>query len=232
MAITNTEVAHPFSVHPRLPIRLIITRERFHQRYVIGGPGITWEMEENPPVFISADEEDCRNKHTRTRMTKINRHPSTNSTTISSSRSRGTSILRKGNSSEQDFLSSQKPPPSTTMGETANGEHKNTLKYRCKLCGAYKQGHICPYRKSLQRTIGVMMCPAVNAYSSVEPGVLIPFLSEMNNFVPYGKTSYDDDNGIDGGHDRGRGGSYDSSDMDTKVASSSREKMSRQPVHV
>jgi len=129
-------------------------------------------------------------------MTKINRHPSTNSTTISSSRSRGTSILRKGNSSEQDFLSSQKPPPSTTMGETANGEHKNTLKYRCKLCGAYKQGHICPYRKSLQRTIGVMMCPAVNAYSSVEPGVLIPFLSEMNNFVPYGKTSYDDDNGI------------------------------------
>jgi len=156
-------------------------------------------------------------------MTKINRHPSTNSTTINSSRSGGTSILRKGNSNEQDFLSSQKPPPSTTMGETANGEHKNTLKYRCKLCGAYKQGHICPYRKSLQRTIGVMMCPAVNAYSSVEPGVLTPFLSEMNNFVPYGKTSYDDDNGIDGGHDRGRGGPYDSSDMDTEVASSSRE---------
>jgi len=106
---------------------------------------------------------------------------------------------------------------------TANGDHKITVKYRCKLCGAYKQGHICPYRKSLQRTIGVMMCPAVNAYSSVEPGVLIPFLSEMNNFVPYGKTSYDEDNGIDGGHDRGRGGPYDSSDMDTEVASSSRE---------
>jgi len=63
-----------------------------------------------------------------------------------------------------------------------------------------------------------MVCPAVNAYASVEPGVLTPFLSEMNNFVPYGGTCYDY-NGDNGGV----GGPYDSSDMETEVASSSRE---------
>lgn len=56
---------------------------------------------------------------------------------------------------------------------------------RCKLCGQLKQNHNCPYQQSLQRSIGVMVYPAVNAYTASEPGVLAPALSKMNNFVSY-----------------------------------------------
>jgi len=79
------------------------------------------------------------------------------------------------------------------MGKTANGQHKNTAKYRCKLCGAYISKDIRYLSVSkifTTNNFGVMVCPAVNAYSSVEPGVLIPFLSEMNNFVPYYGDTY------------------------------------------
>eukprot|EP00804_Cyclotella_cryptica_P030623 CCRYP_015658-RA/>CCRYP_015658-RA protein AED:0.39 eAED:0.39 QI:594/1/1/1/0.5/0.2/5/1373/978 len=36
---------------------------------------------------------------------------------------------------------------------------------------------------SLQRNMGVMVYPAVNAFMAAEPGVITPALSEMNNFV-------------------------------------------------
>lgn len=57
------------------------------------------------------------------------------------------------------------------------------MKYRCKLCGQPKQNHNCPYRQSMQRSIGVSVQPAINAYEAREPGLLAPALSEMNNFV-------------------------------------------------
>jgi hypothetical protein len=61
----------------------------------------------------------------------------------------------------------------------------------CKLCGQLKQNHNCPYQQSLQRSIAVMVYPAVNAYTASEPGILTKSLSKMNNFVSYdaGKTS-------------------------------------------
>lgn len=39
------------------------------------------------------------------------------------------------------------------------------------------------YTSSLQRNIGVMVYPAVNAFTATEPGIITPALSEMNNFV-------------------------------------------------
>eukprot|EP00585_Thalassiosira_rotula_P003561 CAMPEP_0196151774 /NCGR_PEP_ID=MMETSP0910-20130528/34267_1 /TAXON_ID=49265 /ORGANISM="Thalassiosira rotula, Strain GSO102" /LENGTH=1142 /DNA_ID=CAMNT_0041415209 /DNA_START=149 /DNA_END=3577 /DNA_ORIENTATION=- len=38
-------------------------------------------------------------------------------------------------------------------------------------------------RSSLQRNIGVMVYPAVNAFTATEPGMITPALSDMNNFV-------------------------------------------------
>lgn len=59
------------------------------------------------------------------------------------------------------------------------------MKYRCKLCGQLKQSHDCPYLKSLQRSIGITVYPAVNSYTADEPGLLAPPLTKMNNFVAY-----------------------------------------------
>lgn len=56
---------------------------------------------------------------------------------------------------------------------------------RCKLCGQPKQNHNCTFRQSLQRTIGVQVFSAVNAYTACEPGSLAPDLAKMNNFVSY-----------------------------------------------
>mmetsp|Transcript_35685 Transcript_35685/g.76216 ORF Transcript_35685/g.76216 Transcript_35685/m.76216 type:complete len:368 (+) Transcript_35685:174-1277(+) len=50
--------------------------------------------------------------------------------------------------------------------------------FHCKL--ATNRNNDCP---SLQRNIGVMVYPAVNAFTATEPGIITPALSEMNNFV-------------------------------------------------
>lgn len=63
------------------------------------------------------------------------------------------------------------------------------MRYRCKLCGQPKQNHTCPYQQSLARSIGTMVYPAVNAFTSAEPGILAPALSDMNNFVGSGGDS-------------------------------------------
>lgn len=42
---------------------------------------------------------------------------------------------------------------------------------------------------SLQRNMGIMVYPALNAYVAAEPGVITPALSEMNNFANSGKKS-------------------------------------------
>jgi hypothetical protein len=68
-------------------------------------------------------------------------------------------------------------------GHNANGEAK---KYRCKSCGSTQHDHNCPKQSAslqLQRDIGVMVYPAVNAFTAAEPGIMTPALDEMNNFV-------------------------------------------------
>lgn len=163
-------------------------RDRFHQRYVIGGHGISWEVEENPPVSVSVDDEDQF----------VNRGGNSAKNNRSNAGTPGrASIMGNRRSSQshpyngEDDSSSKQPRSSAEMAAQANAEHDvdhtQKMKYRCKLCGQPKQNHVCPYRKSLVRTIGIMVCPSVNAYTSLEPGVLTPALTEMNNFVPYGR---------------------------------------------
>mmetsp|Transcript_23913 Transcript_23913/g.51644 ORF Transcript_23913/g.51644 Transcript_23913/m.51644 type:complete len:1094 (+) Transcript_23913:109-3390(+) len=60
-------------------------------------------------------------------------------------------------------------------------------KFHCKLCGTSKRDHECSYKASLQRSIGVMVYPAVNAFTATEPGIITAALSEMNNFVDRNK---------------------------------------------
>jgi len=71
--------------------------------------------------------------------------------------------------------------------ESDSDEFKS--KYRCKKCGQLKQNHSCPFRSSLQRSIGVMVYPAVNSYTAAEPGEIAPALTKMNNFVSYDSDS-------------------------------------------
>ena len=52
-------------------------------------------------------------------------------------------------------------------------------RYRCKLCGQAKHHHHCP--SSVQRSMGVMVYPAVNAYTAAEPGRVAPSLTDMNH---------------------------------------------------
>lgn len=70
---------------------------------------------------------------------------------------------------------------SKRLGATSPPASK--MRYRCKLCGQPKQNHTCPYQQSLARSIGIMVYPAVNAFTAAEPGTIAPALAEMNNFT-------------------------------------------------
>ena len=74
---------------------------------------------------------------------------------------------------------------SSSASSDGASQDPSKLKYRCKRCGQLKQNHVCPYQQPLQRSIGVMVYPAVNSYSAAEPGVIAPSLSKMNNFISY-----------------------------------------------
>ena len=161
-----------------------IYQDKFHQRYFVGDHGISWDVEENPPVLVSLDEDDNVPNHN-----------------FASSKNNGRSSrgMQKSSGSGKQVEKSRKQPRQQTynnndsllvcqpIGGTVPLNLHQKMKYRCKLCGQPKQNHVCPYRKSVVRTLGIMVCPAVNAYSSAEPGILSPPLSEMNNFVPYGR---------------------------------------------
>jgi hypothetical protein len=79
--------------------------------------------------------------------------------------------------------STSSPTISSCDSTTSSTCLDSKLKYRCKVCGQPKQNHVCPYRHSMQRSIGVTVHSAVNAYEAREPGYLTPSLSDMNNFM-------------------------------------------------
>lgn len=173
-------------------------RDRFHHRYFIGDHGVSWDVEENPPVFVSVDEDDSF--HNRN-VGSSSSNGTTREGTPNGARMGVSKHDDDGHQSQLPYNSDSFPmgSQSSSLGATPV-DHNQKMKYRCKLCGQPKQNHVCPYRKSLVRTLGIMVCPAVNSYTSAEPGVLTPALSEMNNFVPYGRSD-------------------ESSDLDTEVSS-------------
>ena len=154
-------------------------------RYFENENRLSWEVEDDPPVCILDTEQD---RAAVCIITTTKQTPPT--------RNDGTTTLDRGSENNADKVSTALSPsrsPSRSDFLSTNHESSNSktrsnspqpkMRYRCKLCGQPKQNHICPYQQSLQRSIGTMVYPAVNAFAAVEPGHLAPPLSAMNNFV-------------------------------------------------
>ncbi|KAL7485528.1 hypothetical protein ACHAW6_011120 [Cyclotella cf. meneghiniana] len=84
--------------------------------------------------------------------------------------------------------------PSTLSRASSMDQSESSKKYKCRLCGQLKQSHVCPFRQTVLRNIGVMVYPSANAYAANEPGMLAPSLCDMNNFVLLGSQSFDTQN--------------------------------------
>lgn len=145
-------------------------------RYYENENRLSWEFEESPPVGNEEeDDEENSNRGDESEGKKENPR-----------------VKSEEDGDEARQLSSsptagQKPSPSPTneggkKAASPQGDQPK-MRYRCKLCGLPKQNHTCAYQQSLQRSIGVMIYPAVNAFTSSEPGMLAPTLTDMNNFV-------------------------------------------------
>mmetsp|Transcript_24172 Transcript_24172/g.48518 ORF Transcript_24172/g.48518 Transcript_24172/m.48518 type:complete len:1306 (-) Transcript_24172:121-4038(-) len=121
-----------------------IAREKYEKlltdRYYEDENRLSWEVEEDPPVEISEEEDD---------YVSCNTPQSKRSDSISSK----TSDPRRDGKSEV---------------ETKQKNKSNT--------------------SVLQRSIGIMVYPAVNAFTATEPGIITPALNEMNNFVENSKS--------------------------------------------
>jgi len=144
--------------------------EMLPSRYYENENRLSWEFEESPPVSSSEDEDDAnhKKKESNDTKTKTEDSPETPSREMSSP-TPGSQVKSSDGKKTND--------------SSPAGSDQPKMRYRCKLCGQPKQNHTCPYTQSLQRNIGVMVYPAVNAFTSSEPGLLAPALEEMNNFV-------------------------------------------------
>lgn len=124
-------------------------------RYYLSGSRLSWEFEENPPITIQVEDDDAFMATGRFKTSSVN-----------------------------DLSNMMDHSP---LSHNSNGSYSSDakLKYRCKLCGQIKNNHNCLYRQPLQRSIGVMVYPAVNSFTAFEPGTVAPPLTHMNNFVSY-----------------------------------------------
>lgn len=146
-------------------------------RYYENENRLSWEFEESPPVENIGDGmEEGKNK-----------------SALGKEGDKAAKAKADGDGPRN--LSSPAPPEKVSSGQAAGAKKGSSgspasdqpkMRYRCKLCGQPKQNHICPYQQSLQRSIGIMVYPAVNAFTSTEPGMLAPALSDMNNFISSG----------------------------------------------
>jgi hypothetical protein len=145
-------------------------------RYYENDNRLSWEFEEHPPVdeACEEDEEDDDGKG----------GDGEEGDSKDEDREGGNNKKMDGDESQDGGENGKKTP---TPGSKESEQPK--MRYRCKLCGQPKQNHTCPYQQSMARSIGVMIYPAVNAFTSAEPGSLAPALSEMNNFMISGSES-------------------------------------------
>ena len=153
---------------------------------------LSWDNEESPPVTISCHEvkPDKSNKTNSicTIVSSGKSMPSNNSSSNIHKRLKSDVTIESDLASLSSREDIGSPPArkgkqdgTSKSGDKSIGQPK--MRYRCKLCGQPKQNHTCPYQQSLQRSIGVTVYPAVNSFTSCEPGYLALALSEMNNFV-------------------------------------------------
>ena len=134
-------------------------------RFVLSGSQISWDFEENPPISIPPEDDTSTSGGSRENKARPN--------------DKDESLEARG--SNPNATSATRPSPTSLPDSTIN----NKMKYRCKLCGQLKNNHVCPYRQPLQRSIGVMVYPALNSFTALEPGTVAPPLTNMNNFVSY-----------------------------------------------
>lgn len=154
--------------------------EMLPSRYYENDNRLSWEFEEHPPIDeMGRDEEEAD---------ELKREEGTDK-----------DDGKDGEGDKKDHDDDDDTDGGSGDGEkTGNGSKDGDqpkMRYRCKLCGQPKQNHTCPYQQSLARSIGVMIYPAVNAFTASEPGSLAPALSEMNNFISSG----DSVSSMDGG---------------------------------
>jgi hypothetical protein len=133
-------------------------------RESVGDTGVSWAPEENASTLCSNESPNLELKpHARP-----DKYDPTNPI----------------DERPHDHPSNSSRTGSHSSGDSASND-PTKLKYRCKRCGQLKQNHLCPYQQPLQRSIGIMVYPAVNSYNAAEPGVIAPSLSKMNNFISY-----------------------------------------------
>ena len=150
--------------------------EMLPSRYYENENRLSWEFEELPPVgCFSEDEEDARARSKK--VEEMGEKNDEDDDDDDDEDRMGSPLpLKNGSLSEHGMKTENNP----------SGSDQPKMRYRCKLCGQPKQNHTCPYQQSLQRSIGAQIYPAVNAFTSNEPGLLAPALTEMNNFISSG----------------------------------------------
>ena len=127
-------------------------------RYYENENRLSWEFEETPPVGCDDDANDSEGQMNEG---------------VSKTKAEDDDDHSRNGSSPTPSDDDQKPSSSPTNedGSKAGGPEGDQpkMRYRCKLCGLPKQNHTCAYQQSLQRSIGIMVYPAVNAFTSGEP---------------------------------------------------------------
>jgi len=169
--------------------------EALPNRYYENENRLSWEFEESPPVEARtnntriSDSASMPNGESFSDPKNEQRFEVTNKTSNGDKDSDNGNTLQNADEvvSSNEGKSIEAADSNDSAGDHNDGDQDSTdqpkMRYRCKLCGQPKQNHTCIYQQSLQRNIGAMVYPAVNAFTSNEPGVLAPALSEMNNFV-------------------------------------------------
>jgi hypothetical protein len=164
--------------------------EMLPSRYYENENRLSWEFEESPPVAPDEDDskgdvmdsgEDSEKRESR----KKEEGDRDNSGEDLKGNTSAEETAEKHDSSPGDDDDDDDDKKSDDDEDGAETDQPK-MRYRCKLCGLPKQNHTCAYQQSLQRSIGIMVYPAVNAFTSSEPGMLAPALADMNNFVSLG----------------------------------------------
>lgn len=175
-------------------------QEDLRRRYHLNTRRMAWDAEERPPLHVTvvkspdrvssrmSRDEGAKNKVSN--ENEIEMHIATKSNYDLHDNTHTSSLEANADSAFRcrviglDAHDSTKPEKSGAETSNASISSASTkIKYRCKLCGQPKQNHLCTFQSRLQRSIGVMVCRAINSYAAVESGRLAPDCTETNNVV-------------------------------------------------
>jgi hypothetical protein len=171
---------HPMALRNRRRYEFLLSR-----RYTLHDDNISWNIEENPPVGrpLKKAKPDAVISNGRAEAPE----QASSDSTLSQQMLNSGSDVTDGKSSPK-VNNDQSAKGSVKKGgeevtSTLSGQERKKAPYHCRLCGQPKQKHDCPFLKDLQRNIGTMIYPVINAFKTDEVGKLAPRLLEMNNFV-------------------------------------------------